>query len=436
MALFRKDSRALDALFADAEGIDPTKMYGPLCSYSAPGYRCALSAAPAKKTLLTQRRSCAQSGEADDRSYAQVFDRWIKALEASLFRAERWYVLPQRLHLSDGRRRVGFAGFLLYYEPRDKPLVFFDFHPKGVLPLDSADIQAVDLTDGPKVDGQRTAFGIDITHSSFGGRALSLAVETEAMRNTWVAAMEASRHVTYKNAVTGSTSVDMYKDMATHSQERMSKLSSQLIAAKKEIKALKEANAAKNEHLVSVLTAVASASASHGIKIPLPSSPAPSPSDDSGDEHAGTQEGAAISTPEQTASGAGPTLADRRGVRFESGGGSDADEGAELSLSITDTEDVQTAGSMKPQHGGSPGRTPAPRQAMEQLGFTPDDDEEDEEGGGEGGQEAPTEKKALSFEGDEGGAADTTGADSAATPPAQEEQAPPAQAPAATNPFA
>ena len=331
--------------------------------------------------------------------------------------------------LSQAYRRGGSAGFLLYYEPRDKPLVFFDFHPKGVLPLDGADINPLALTDGPKVDGQRTTFGIDITHSSFGGRALSLAVETEAMRNTWVAAMEASRHVTYKNAVTGSTSVDMYKDMATHSQERMSKLSSQLIAAKKEIKALKESNAAKNEHLVSVLTAVASASASHGIKIPLPAAPAAAMASDSEDEHdAGHPAAAAsaVSTPEQSASGSGPTLAERRGVRFESGGGSAAgsdDEGTALSLSITGTEDIQTAGAMKPQHGGSPGRTPAPRQAMEQMGFTPDDEEDDEEA--EQRTEAPSEKKTLKFEGDDAskGAAEDT-PDSAEVPSPQDEEAP------------
>lgn len=82
--------------------------------------------------------------------------------------------------------------------------MFFDFHPKGVLPLDGADIVATSLTDGPKVEGARVVPGIDIAHPSFGGRSLSLAVEDEAMRNTWVAAMEASKHVTYKNAVTGA----------------------------------------------------------------------------------------------------------------------------------------------------------------------------------------------------------------------------------------
>ncbi len=344
-------------------------------------------------------------------------------------------------------RRGRSAGFLLYYEPRDKPLVFFDFHPKGVLPLDGADIKALDLTDGPKVDGARAQFGIDISHSSFGGRALSLAVETEAMRNTWVAAMEASRHVTYKNAVTGSTSVDMYKDMATHAQERMSKLSAQLIATKRELKALKEAAAAKNEHLVAVLTAVASASAQHGISIPLPTPPpAVTPgAADSEDEHEAEHAHSAVSTPEQPAAGAGPSLAERRGVRFESGGGSVGegdDEGAALSLSITDTEDVQTAGAMKPQHGGSPGRTPAPRQAMEQMGFPADDDED--EGGDEGGEGGvspdaaapPSEKKALKFDEEvEGGAAQQDSPPSAAAPAAKGEEAPPA-ASSGSNPFA
>lgn len=208
------------------------------------------------------------------------------------------------------------------------------------------------LEDGPKANGRKVVHGISITHPSFGGRALHLAVEEEAMRNTWMAALEASRHVTYKNAVTGSTSVDMYKDMATHAQTRMGKMSSDLIAAKKQAKTLAATLAAKNEYIVNLLTTIASASAKHGVHIPVPEAPAAAPASSAAAAAggAGAEDTHADDASDSDGEGEG------RGVRFAA-----AEAAAGLTL---DLKDKETAGELSPQHGGSPGRTPAPKDGL------------------------------------------------------------------------
>ena len=99
-------------------------------------------------------------------------------------------------------------GFLLYYtEKSDDKFLLFDFHPRGVLPLDGCTVQRVEQ--GPRKD--LAHLGIRISHPSFGRRALVLCAETAADRERWLIALENSRYITYKNALEGSRQIERLK---------------------------------------------------------------------------------------------------------------------------------------------------------------------------------------------------------------------------------
>lgn len=103
---------------------------------------------------------------------------------------------------------------MYYPEQSTEKFLVFDFHPRGVLPLDGCTIQRVEQ--GPTK--ALAHLGLRISHPSFGRRALVLCAETAADRERWLVALENSRYITYRNALEGSRQIDRLKSQVAGAQ--------------------------------------------------------------------------------------------------------------------------------------------------------------------------------------------------------------------------
>eukprot|EP01138_Halocafeteria_seosinensis_P002332 gb/GECG01002389.1/.p1 GENE.gb/GECG01002389.1/~~gb/GECG01002389.1/.p1 ORF type:complete len:283 (+),score=60.57 gb/GECG01002389.1/:1-849(+) len=150
-------------------------------------------------------------------------------------------------------------GILLYYDPRDRPMVYFDFHPKGVLPLDSCTVDT--CNEGPK---RSMKFGIRITHPSFGKKSLILAAENGDNQDRWYQALENCRYITYNNAVTGAEQIDTLRSALSDTQTRANTLETKLRDAQHKLSSVKQ----KKDTLVQIIR---DTERRHNIKVDLPS---------------------------------------------------------------------------------------------------------------------------------------------------------------------
>jgi hypothetical protein len=81
-------------------------------------------------------------------------------------------------------------GFLLYYPERKTPMVQFDMHAKGCVPLDGVEIETVRA--GPSKNMQAA---IRIAHPSFGNKSFLICAHTDEERDKWLTALQNSRYV-------------------------------------------------------------------------------------------------------------------------------------------------------------------------------------------------------------------------------------------------
>lgn len=173
---------------------------------------------------------------------------------------------------------------LLYYDARDRPMICFDFHPKGVLPLDSCDVDT--CHEGPRRD---MPYGIRITHPSFGGKSLILSAETSEDQDKWYQALENCRYITYGNALKGTEQLQNLRGLLAETQDRLQIFSENLRHKKEKItrmrrkatKLMSSKNRLQNENRA-LKEAIRQAEEQHNITIDVPEDT--KDSDDTGDE--------------------------------------------------------------------------------------------------------------------------------------------------------
>ncbi len=205
--MFRRDSRALDGLFEE-DGGAAGERHDPNVQMAGNLYKKATSGRPSWKRRLVV-----------------IKDGFLM------------YYPAARETASDGAVCADAAG------TGGVVLTRFDFHPKGLLPLDGTTVERVD--DGP-TRHLRNSFAI--SHASFGGRALVLCAESPEARDKWMHQIEACRFITFENAVAGSQQIDKLKKQQGQARVRAANLEAdassrgdELRVALDELEALKAA---------------------------------------------------------------------------------------------------------------------------------------------------------------------------------------------------
>jgi hypothetical protein len=119
-------------------------------------------------------------------------------------------------------------------------------HPKGVIPLDGVEVETVRA--GPS---KTMISGFRISHKSFGTKSLLLCCQNDTERDRWVAAVNASKTVTYPQYISLDAQLQLAKRDNTESHRKLTAVNkkndqiAKLVAQNKALQAAIAASEAK-----------------------------------------------------------------------------------------------------------------------------------------------------------------------------------------------
>jgi PH domain len=98
-------------------------------------------------------------------------------------------------------------------------MMTFNMHPKGVIPLDGVEVETVRA--GPT---KTMISGFRISHKSFGTKSLLLCCQNDTERDRWVAAVNASKTVTYPQYISLDAQLQLAKRDIAESHRKLAAL--------------------------------------------------------------------------------------------------------------------------------------------------------------------------------------------------------------------
>lgn len=168
---------------------------------------------------------------------------WKKDTAGSSSWKERYFILKD--------------GYLLYYTEPKSSMMVFDMHPKGIVPLERVEVETVKA--GPNKAMQSA---LRISHRSFGTKSVLLCAKDDTERDEWMAAIIASRDITYARSLDSKAMVETLKRQMVEASNKLAAASGATFKSTEQTTQLAAVNRA-------LLTAIQRAEAAHGIRIPV-----------------------------------------------------------------------------------------------------------------------------------------------------------------------